>query len=134
MAEDFEGGEAKPRKDTRWKRGGPTPNKYGRAGKPRDASSMASRAFDEKVFVTQDGKRRKLTKREVAAITIATDAAKGDKAAVKLMLSWMRQDEERKATAADAEARSTYRLSADDLKTIEGILARLRGTPPRPAA
>jgi hypothetical protein len=133
MTDDAADGEEKPSKDNALEeRPTVAETSMGDAVRPRDFSGAAAAAFDEKVIVTQDGKRRKLTKREVAAISIATAAAKGDKAAIKLMLSWMREDEARKASAANAEARANYRLDADDMKTIESICARVRATPPGP--
>lgn len=122
----------KPRKrnQTSWEKGGPSPNPAGRAGKgkSRDHDSAATRALDQPVYPTIDGKRKKLTAREGMAMRLASDALKGDKGAIKILLSWEKAS--REARKADEAFAANYPVTEDDLKTIDGICARIRATPP----
>lgn len=118
-----------PKKDTKWIKGGPSPNPHGRKGKPREKKNAASQALDQEITYVVNGRRKKSTVREGTALKLAKEAVEGNKAAIKMLLNWekaARTDE--KATQDSAVA---YPLNEDDLKTIDAICERIRATSPK---
>jgi hypothetical protein len=122
MADDA----GKPKKSTRWEKGGPTPNPYGRRGKPRDADSAPSKALDQAVSFKLNGKEKKSTVRERMALQLAKQALDGDKPALKILLAWEKASKTEKK--AEATSAASYPLNEDDLKTIDSICERIRST------
>lgn len=116
-----------PEKDTRWKRGGPSPNPYGRKGKPRNRDNAATAALDQPVSVRLNGKTTKKTVRDASALKLGQEATSGDPKALKTLLDWERYERSQAAGVGSA----SYPLNEDDLRTIDAICLRIRLTPPR---
>jgi hypothetical protein len=79
--------------------------KKGQSGNPRgrpkkDLPGLLLAALNEPVFVTIDGKRRKITKREVIVTQMVNNAAGADLRATKMLIDMMK-DVERKAGEVD---------------------------------
>jgi len=109
-----------------FKKGQPSANPKGR-GKGKKPKNAITQALDQPVYVTLDGKRKKLTAREAAAYRMAADAVKGDKAAFKMLMAM--ESAARDVQAAETALAANYPPNEDDLKTIEGICHRIRSTP-----
>ncbi len=120
----YEVGYGKPPLATRF-RPGQSGNPQGR---PRGAKSVATsvdEALNERVSVTENGKRRKITKRQAMFKQLANRAAQGDHKATQLLLGYL-QDIERRAGASAGEPAA---LNEADRQVLELIRDRLGGTP-----
>jgi len=103
--------------------------KKGQSGNPRgrpkkDLPGLLLAALNEPVFVTIDGKRRKITKREVIVTQMVNNAAGADLRATKMLIDMMK-DVERKAGEVDPP--EPHRFAPADEEVIKGVVARIRG-------
>jgi len=100
----------------------------GQSGNPRGPGGMKSlatllvAALDEPVYLTIDGRRRKITKREAIVTQMVDKSASADLRATKMLID-MLQEAERKAAAAAPEP---AHLTAADEEVVANLLARLR--------
>ena len=74
-------------------------------------------------MVTEDGKRRKISKRELGVRQLVNKFAMAEAQATKILLGLM-QERDRLAAETSAERPS---FGADDEKVIANLLKRLRG-------
>jgi hypothetical protein len=79
-------------------------------------------ALNEPVYVTIEGKRRKITKREAIVTQMVNKSAKADLRATKMLFDMMKEVEQ-KAGAAPPEP---AKLTAPDREVVELFVARLR--------
>lgn len=101
---DYEVGYGKPPVSTRFKKGA-SGNPKGRPKGARGVNALLSAAMNEKVTVTEGGRRQRVSKLEVAFRQLANRAASGDARATKTMLDLLRFGEaEASAKAPPAEA------------------------------
>jgi len=63
-------------------------NPKGRPRGSRNASTLLDEALKERVTVSENGRRRKVTKLEVILKQLVNTAAKGDHRATRLLLEW----------------------------------------------
>jgi hypothetical protein len=96
----------------------------------RQLAALLAEALDQKMVVTIDGRRRRITKREAMVAQLVDRSAAADLRAVKLLLDMLKMAEVRAGIAAPA-------LGAADEKVIDTLLLRLKladeAPPPRPA-
>ena len=94
-----------------------------KAGRPatRTFSTLLSEALNERVVVTQNGRRRKITKRKAIVTQLVNRSASADLPALKLLLHMVRDAENR----VDSAAPETASFSAEDEKVIAQLMARL---------
>ena len=102
------------------------PFQKGQSGNPRgprrkDLSSLLIAALNEPVYVTIDGKRRKITKREAIVTQMVNKSAKADLRATKMLFDMMKEVEPKAGAAAPAE-----KLTAPDREVVELFVTRLR--------
>src|SRR5215471_3804690 len=83
-------GYGKPPEATRF-RPGRSGNPNGRPKGARNSSILLNQALDKKVTVKEGGRQRTITKREAAFTQLANKAAAGDKRAIQLLMSELRQ-------------------------------------------
>lgn len=117
---DYEVGYGKPPIATRFKKG----NRANPRGRPRGSSSLAGilqRALDAPA-VSADGKRRRLTKRELMVRSLVERSTGADLAATKLLFELLRKADPR-AVAPDPEEAAP--LGEDALRLLKERLARL---------
>ena len=88
---DYEVGYGKPPKSTRWKPG-QSGNPKGRPKKTKDFDKLIDRELSETVRITDGGESKVVTKRELIIKRLINEALKGDKAALKLTLNFMKAD------------------------------------------
>jgi hypothetical protein len=81
-------------------------------------------ALNEPVFVTIDGKRRKITKREVIVTQMVNNAAGADLRATKMLIDMMKDIERKAGVAAPPEP---HRFAPADEEVIKHIVERIRG-------
>ena len=79
-------------------------------------------ALNEPAYVTIDGKRRKITKREAIVTQMVNKSAKADLRATKMLFDMMKEVEQKAGAAAPEPAK----LTAPDREVVELFVARLR--------
>ena len=112
---EYEIGYGRPPRYTRFQRGrSGNPN-----GRPKGAQNLAtllSEALNEKVTVAENGRRRKISKRQAIITQLVNRSAQADLKATQILLPVM-QDVERRSETAPAEAD----FDAADQKVIEQL-------------
>ena len=117
---DYDIGYGKPPVATRFKKG----NRANPRGRPRGSTSIGAilqRALDAPA-VAADGKRRRLTKRELMVRSLVERSAGADLAATKLLFELLRKADPR---AVAPEPEQTDPLAEDALRLLKERLARL---------
>jgi hypothetical protein len=127
----YEVGFSKPPRSTQFK-----PGQSGNpAGRPRGAKNFATAIEEElqaRVIVTENGKRKRISKREVIAKHLVNKAASGDLKAIPLLLNETRL---REGNHADAGPDQVFDTS-EDRNVLDSIIRRIRSsgaTPPESA-
>ena len=116
---DYEVGYGKPPRHTRFKRG-QSGNPRGRSPGAKDLKTLLSEALNEFVIVSENGGRRKITKREAIVTQLVNRSASADFRAIKILLDMVR-DIESQTEPASVE---TSPFSESDEKVIEQLKAR----------
>jgi Family of unknown function (DUF5681) len=116
---DYEVGYGKPPRDTRFKKG-QSGNPRGRPSGAKNLSTLLSEALNELVIVAENGRRRKITKRQAIITQLVNRAAKGDSRDTKLLLDIL-QDLERRMDSASPEV---FAFSEADKKVFEQLKVR----------
>lgn len=125
----YDVGYGKPPQDTRFKPG-QSGNPKGRPKGAKNLATIVDNAINEKVFVIENGRRRKRSKMEVAITQLTNKAATGDQKALTLLLPLVQIIEGR----AEIDAASTpIHAEADDL-VMARIVERLRQNAPQEIA
>ena len=117
---DYEVGYRKPPRHTRFRKG-QSGNPRGRSSGSKNLSTLLSEALNEPVTVTENGRRRKVSKREAIIKQLVNQSANGDWRAVKMLLEILRDIEGQTEPAADEPSAFT----AADEEVIEQLKARL---------
>jgi hypothetical protein len=99
---DYEVGYGKPPRDTRFKRG-QSGNPRGRPPGAKNLSTLLNEALNELVVVTENGGRKRISKRRAAFKQLVNDAAKGEWRALKLLVDIL-QDIERRSEPQTEES------------------------------
>ena len=95
------------------------------AGRPRGAKNFATALEQElksRVIVTENGRRKRISKREVIAKHLVNKSAGGDLKAIPLLLNEARAHQSNPAEADPDQVFDT----PEDRKVLDGILARIR--------
>ena len=116
---DYEVGYGKPPRHTRFRKG-QSGNPRGRPRGSKNLKTLLSEALNEPVIVTEEGGRRKITKREAIITQLVNRSASADFRAIKILLDMVR-DIESQTELASAE---TSAFSEADAKVIEQLKAR----------
>ena len=121
----YEVGFGKPPRSTQFK-----PGRSGNpTGRPRGAKNFAVAIEQElitRVTVTENGRRRRISKREVIAKHLVNKAASGDLKAIPLLLNEARAHQSNLADAGSDQVFDT----PEDRKVLDGIIARIRSLSP----
>jgi hypothetical protein len=101
--------------------------KRGQSGNPRgrpakNLAALLAAALNEKVTVTENGKRRQVTKREAVIAQLVNKSASADLRATKMLIDMLR-DIEKRAEPAAAEKNP---FSPTDKEVVQQLVARLR--------
>ena len=116
---DHEVGYRKPPRHTRFTKG-QSGNPRGRPPGAKNLKTLLSDALNEFVIVSENGGRRKITKREAIVTQLVNRSASADFRAIKILLDMVR-DIESQTEPASAE---TSAFSEADEKVIEQLKAR----------
>ena len=124
MADDehyYKVGRGRPPLQTRFKKG-QSGNPGGRRKKQLPA--LLADALDEPVFVTIDGERRQITKREAIVHQLVNKSTTADLRATKMLFDMMK-DAEQKAGAPAPQPEPRWYTRADE-EVVETLVERIR--------
>jgi len=117
---DYEVGYGRPPRQTRFEPGR-SGNPRGRPNRSKNLATLVSEALREPVIVTENGRRRKVSKRQAVIKQLVNRSARGDLKAMQMLLGTMQEIEHR----GEAEPAETT-FDGVDQKVIEQLKARLR--------
>lgn len=117
----YQVGYQKPPSHTRFKPG-VSGNAKGRPKGSRNFSTVIDRELNTRIEVTENGKRRRISKREAVVKQTVNKAAAGDPKATTILFNEVRFHE---ATAQPATIH-TELTAAEDLTVMKSILERIR--------
>ena len=91
-AEEYKVGPSRPPVDTRWKKGGPSPNPHGRPRKEQsmlpDVRKAFERSVNKKVLVPRGDKKVLMTRVEIGLEQLLNQFAKGDRHARRDLMEY----------------------------------------------
>jgi hypothetical protein len=119
---DYKVGYKRPPLHSRFQKG-QSGNPRGRPKGSKNFSTLLAEALNEPVIVTEDGRRRRISKRELGVRQLANKFAMAEAQATKMLLGLMLERERLAAAAPPAERPS---FGAADEKVIANLLKRLR--------
>jgi Family of unknown function (DUF5681) len=118
---DYRVGYRKPPAGKRFQKG-KSGNPTGRPRK-KDLPELLAAALNEPVFVTTEGERRRITKREAIVTQLVNKSTRADLRATKMLIDMQKEVEQK---AGGAAPREPARLSPADREVVEQFIARLR--------
>jgi hypothetical protein len=121
--DDYEIGRGKPPRHAGFQKGR-SGNPKGRPKGSKNLATLLNQALDEKVYVTEDGVRRRVTKRELVIKQLVNKSATADLRAIKQLTDIVERVEPR--TGASQAPAEPPQLTATDREVIELLVARLR--------
>lgn len=127
MAKDkgsYEVGFGKPPRSRQFKPG-QSGNPAGRPPAAKNFATALELELKSRVIITENGKRKKISKREVIAKHLVNKAAGGDLKAIPLLLNETRAHDSETAAGSDQVFGTP-----EDLTVFETIVARIRGSLP----
>jgi hypothetical protein len=118
---DYEVGLGRPPLPIRFQKG-ESGNLGGRSKKKLHA--LLADALNEPAFVTIDGERRKLTKREAVVLQLVNKSATADLRATKMLFDMIKEVEQK--ASATSPAPEPRRLDAADEEVMQNFVDRIR--------
>ena len=118
---DYKVGIGRPPLHTRFQKG-QSGNPGGRSQKKLHA--LLADALSEQVFVTIDGERRKITKREAVVHQLVNKSATADLRATKMLFDMMKEVEQKASVTSPAP--EPRRLDAADKEVMQQLVDRIR--------
>ena len=117
---EYEVGYGKPPRHSRFAKG-QSGNPRGRPAGAKNLSTLLSDALNETVVVTENGGRRKVSKRQAIITQLVNRSATADFRAIKILLDILRKIEVQNESASP----ETSAFGEADEKVLEGLKARL---------
>ncbi|MBV9248383.1 MAG: hypothetical protein JO227_03930 [Acetobacteraceae bacterium] len=118
---DYQVGYGKPPLHTRFQKGR-SGNPNGRPRGRKNMSTLLTDALNGSVIVTENGRRKKITKREAIITQLVNKSASADLKATQMVLAMLRDVECRADDSANPEV-----FTETDQQIIRRVQARLRG-------
>jgi hypothetical protein len=118
---DYDVGYGKPPRHSRFKPGR-SGNPKGRPSGSKNLSTLLGEALNEPVIVVENGRRRKIAKRQAIVTQIANRSVKADWKAIQILLSMLGAE-----ARGDREGAEPADFTEVDQQIIARIKARLRG-------
>ena len=124
-------GRGKPPQKTQFKKG-QSGNPKGHPKGSKNFKSTINTELNRKVAVNEEGRRKRITKREAIAKQLVDKAAAGDPKAIPVL---MREVFRKRAIPAATPGSRGFPMSPDDNLVLENIIKRIReSNTPRPLA
>ena len=117
---DYKVGPGKPPLRTRFKKG-QSGNPRGRS--PKNLATLLADALNEEVYVTIDGRRRKITKREAIVTQMVNKSASADLRATKMLIDMLKDVEQTAGVASPPPSPPPF-TGADEV--VEQLVERIR--------
>jgi uncharacterized protein DUF5681 len=121
-------GKGRPPSHSRF-RPGQSGNPKGRPKGALNTKTLIDQELDTKILITENGKQRKISKRQAAAKQFANKAASGDPKAIAALWKESRQDVPEHDPQDD-----DFPDRWEDRLVVESLIQRIRATPAEPAA
>ena len=118
---DYQVGYGKPPQHTRFKKG-ESGNPTGRPKGSKNLTTLLEKELKQRVMVTENGRRRSITKQEAMVKHLVNKAVSGDRALMQLLLEEIRLLEARAASSP-----SGTNLDEADREVMRQIQERMRG-------
>jgi Family of unknown function (DUF5681) len=119
---DYEVGYGKPPRDAGFKKG-QSGNPRGRPPGSKNLTTLLNDALNQRVTITEDGRQRKITKREAVMKQLVNKSASADPRSLKMLLDLMLNLEARARTAGAP----TPAAGPADEEVLAQLKARLEG-------
>jgi hypothetical protein len=119
--EGYSVGWGKPPRHTQFKKG-ESGNRKGRPRGAKNATTVLSEELSERVVVSENGRRRRITKLRAAVKQLVNKAASGDHRSAQLLLDEVRQGDKRH----DSSPSDAHHLDEEDQSVIRGIVERFQ--------
>jgi len=116
--EVYKVGPGKPPKHTQFKKG-QSGNPRGRPRGAKNLATLVGEALDQKITVTEQGRRRKISKREAIITQLVNRSASADLKATTILLGMMQEIERRTGASTEPAA-----LSEADREVLQFIRNR----------
>ncbi len=120
---DYQIGYGKPPIDTRFKPGA-SGNPSGRPKGAKNLTTLVHEALNEPVIFAENGRRRKVSKRQAIIKQLINRSAQGDLKALQMLLGIMQEIERRHEATEPTE----ITFDAGDVKVLDQLIARLGKT------
>jgi hypothetical protein len=117
---DYVVGYGKPPLHTRFQKGR-SGNPKGRPRGKKNVSTLLSAALDAAIIVVENGRRKKISKREAIITQLVNKSASADLKATQIVLAMLQDVEARADNSSDSAA-----FTAADQEIIQRIQARMR--------
>jgi hypothetical protein len=117
MAAHYETGYGKPPKGTQFKKGR-SGNPAGRPKGSKGLVALQEKILSEKVFASENGRRMKISKRELIMRQLGKMAVTGNIRAIQLLLGIEVAAEERASKIAQHDSRDVTELTDEELMEI----------------
>ncbi len=121
MADEYEVGYKKPPVSTRFQ-SGQSGNAKGRPRGAKNFDTVIAKELSARVEITENGKRRSITKREAIGKQVVNKAANGDPKFVPILFSEARRLEDKQEAKASVSALE----APEDALVMESLLVRLK--------
>jgi hypothetical protein len=115
---DYQVGYGKPPRETRFTKG-QSGNPRGRPCGAKNLKTLLNEALNEIIIVTENGGRRRVSKREAIITQLVNRSATADFRAIKILLDLLRNIEAQTEPAAE-----TFAFNDADEKVLEQLRAR----------
>lgn len=116
----YEVGYGRPPRHSRWRKG-QSGNPRGRP-KRKTLAQAVSAALYEKVTVTENGRRRSISKLEALSKQLVNKSASGDMRATKLLTDFVMALE----LNARSEGETTPAMTHEDREVLDGVMRRIK--------
>jgi hypothetical protein len=121
---DYEVGYARPPKQMRFQ-SGQSGNPKGRPRGAKNLTILLGQALSERVLVTENGRRRSLSKLAAACKQLVNRALSGDLRAMKLLLELVRAIESKTLQAAVEDTALTEEIDQEIIRQLRDRLRRM---------
>ena len=120
--QDYDVGYGKPPKTTRFQKG-QSGNPKGRPKGSKNLSTLLEEELEQPVLITENGRRRKITKRRASMKQLVNRAASGEHRALQILINYMHDHEKQ----ADSSAPDPL-IDEADQEIVNGIFERFNNT------